>query len=485
MTGAPRLLRGVSQLVISELAIKVFNLGFFMLLARRLGAEGMGGWTYAFSFVSVFLYLFHFNLGTLFTREAAARPGHEQALLDRFLPLRVALGLAGLAALVPVAWALRAQAPPGLVMVFGAAVALGMVGDIYRAVFRARQRMAYEAGLNFLERALSSLLGAAALIAGWRLAGTAAAWSVGALVAAVAAVLLARRAGLHRPPSISLSGSGEILRQAVPLLLLGIFGTIYFRQDVLFLRWLRTEREVGLYGAAYRLFEMFVFLPGSLSLAYLPAAAAARGRSASEYRALFRRTLMLAFTLGCPLALGLAFRTGDVVRLLFGGQFGPSVAAARVLVWTLPFYFASTVQRSTLVVGRRQALPAVAVGVAIVINAALNLVLIPRMGILGAAWATLVTEILLVGIQGAFLAREVRLVDQLAPAGRPLLAAGGLAGVLWLARPLPVWWAAVLAVVAYVALGSMLRLWNAEEWRALAPVRPRGRPPETPPEPVP
>ncbi|MBI5837951.1 MAG: flippase [Candidatus Eisenbacteria bacterium] len=477
MSGAPRVLRSLGQLVASELAIKVFSLAFFMLLARRAGAEGLGSWTYAFTFVSLFLYLFNFALGTLYTREAAARPGAAQELLDRYLPLRLALLGAGIALLVPAACLLHRQASPWLVLVFGASLAMGMLGELFRAVFRARQRMGYEAGLNFLERAGSALLGAGALLLGFRLVGVAAAWSVGALAAALAAVALARRAGIRWPQRFELRDSSAVLRQALPLVLLGVFGSIYFRQDVLLLRWLRTEREVGLYGAAYRLFEMFVFLPGSLSLAYLPAAAAARSESLESLRKLFRRAMALSFSLGCPLALMAAFRTDEAVRLLFGAGFAESVPAAQVLVWTLPLYFANTVVRSTLIVGRPR-LPAVAVAAAIVANAALNLAWIPRMGITGAAWATLLTEVFLFLLQGVFVLRDLRVADLVAPLGPPVLACAGLAGVLWFGRGLSLWPALAVGAVAYAVLGTALRLWTPEEWRALLPggLRPESLP---------
>ena len=104
-------------------------------------------------------------------------------------------------------------------------------------------------------------------------------------------------------------------------------------------------------------------------------------------------------------------------------------------------------------------------------NAGLNLLLSPRIGFLGAAWATLLTEALLFGIQGGFVARRLVPMNLLAPLARPLLAAAGTAGVLWLTRSVALVPALLLAAAAHLGLGLALRLWSVEEWRALLPRR--------------
>ena len=474
MSATARLARNTGLLSVSELVTKAFTLTFFMLLARRLGVEGMGRWTYAFTFVSLFVNLFNFGLSTLFTREAAAHPERSVQLLGKFLPLRSVLALAALAVLWPVAWLARRGASPVLLLVFGAALAGSLVSDLLRSVFRARQRMQYDALLNIAERGLSSIFGSVALALGLGLLATAASWASGMLVALGLALLLARSQdslGAKGPTPREAAG---MLRQAAPLFLLGVLATLYFRQDVLLLRWLRSERETGLYSAAYRLLDMLVFLPGSLALAYLPAAAAARRESPAKFEALCRRALALTFSISVPLAVVLGFRAADVIRVLFGEQFAPAAPAARILCWTLVFFFANPVLGNTLIAGNLQRLPAVAVGLGVVFNAALNLVLIPRLGIVGAAWSTLITEGALFLVQGTFVARRLVPMNLLLPLLKPGLAGLGLAGLMWLLRGagLPV--ALGAALVGYLGLGLLLGLWHRSEWNALLPGRLRG-----------
>ncbi len=474
MRPGSRLARNVGLMSASEVVIKLFTLSFFMLLARRLGVEGMGRWTYAFTFVSLFMNFFNFGLAMLYTREAASRPEQAQSLLDRFLPLRLLLAGAGLALLIPVAMLGRKAASPLLVGVFGVALAGSLLSDLVRSVFRARQRMEYDAALNVAERGLASLMGVAALALGFHVLGTAAAWALGTLAAVGLAVFWTGKSGLRWQPRLDRAAAAAILKQAAPLFFLGVLATLYFRQDVLFLRWLRTEHELGLYGAAYRVIDMLVFLPGSMALAYLPAASSALAQSPDVFRALCRRSLAITFTLSVPLAVVLWFRADDVVRILFGPQFAGAAGAVRVLVGTLLFFFANPILGNTLIAGNLQKLPAISVGIGVVVNAGLNLFLIPRMGILGAAWATLLTEAMLFLVQGAFVVTRLVPMNLFAPMARPILAGAGLALVMWLLRGMPFFVALGLAVASYVGLGALLRLWSRSEFLALIPRRTGG-----------
>jgi O-antigen/teichoic acid export membrane protein len=251
-----------------------------------------------------------------------------------------------------------------------------------------------------------------------------------------------------------------------------MFGMMYFRQDILLLRWLlQSDEEVGLYAGAYRLLDTFTFVAGSLGMAFLPAATVAWQQSTATLRSLCQRILLLAFTLSIPLAVGLWFRAGDILHLLFGPQFAGSIPAARILVWTLVFFFANPIVGSTLIAGRRQAIPALAVGVGVLVNAGLNVLLIPRLGIVGAAWATLVTEALLFVIQTFSVLRMIAVLNPLAPILRPLVASLGMAGVLWLCRTWPLWTALVAGGASYALLAWPLGLWRANEWRTVWAVR--------------
>jgi O-antigen/teichoic acid export membrane protein len=82
-----------------------------------------------------------------------------------------------------------------------------------------------------------------------------------------------------------------------------------------------------------------------------------------------------------------------VVTTLFGSPFADGGKVLQILLLSVPFYVASQVLRSGLVVARRQWAIGLIFVIAVPLNVALNLYLIPRLGVFGAAYASLTTSI--------------------------------------------------------------------------------------------
>ncbi len=457
-TAGRRLARNTGVLVGAELLIKVFNLGFYALLSREMFSRGLGEWTYGLGLVTLYATLFNGGLGTLYTREAATSPERAGALLGRFVPLRLLLVAVALLGLAPLVWLQRGMGSPAFLYVLGVAPLASLIGESFRSVFRARQQLHFDAMLNLAERGISSGLALWAVLATHSLVWVASAWSAGSVVVALIAAVWIWRERIIGPLVWDFREMAGLMRRALPLFLLAVLGQLYFRQDVVILRALTSPETVGYYGAAYRLFEMFVFLPGSLTLAYLPAASLVRVTAPETFRGLVQQTLTLCFALSLPLSLFLAVRTPEVLRLLFGGGFDAAIPAARVVVWALTLYFSNSVLGHTLIAAQLQRIPAIAVACAVVANLSLNLVLIPRFGIVGAAWATVMSELLITAVQGVWVWRQLGGVNLRAMVGRPLLATAALGAVLLVGASWPLGAVALVGGGVYLGAAWSLQL---------------------------
>ncbi len=461
--------RNTGVMLWSEVLVKLFTLSFTIVFARSYGATGLGRWTYAWTVATLVMTVAHFGLATLFTRDAAARPSALQALLESFLPLRFVLVCAGLVASGVAAAFAHDPDTRMLLVVFAASLGVGYLAELFAAVFRAQQRLRRVAAINVVDRAVASLAGCAVALAGAPLVTTALVWSAAPAAAAALAWLWVRAGGTSWRLRWNVVSMRGILREAAPLFVLAAFGQIYFREDVLFLRWLGGDEMVGHYAAAYRVFEMFLFVPASLTSAYLPAAAAARARSNEEFHRVVEHALTLCAVFSVPLAVLLSTRAVDAIHLLFGDGFAVSVPAARVLAWTLVFYFANAVLAHTLISGRRQAIPAMSIVCATVVTAALNLLWIPRLGILAAALATLVTEALICAIYCGVVLRGLVPPRAVLRSTRPLLAGGAMLAVCVVLRAQPVWIVAPAACATYAVLVLALGIVRPGDVRALLP----------------
>jgi O-antigen/teichoic acid export membrane protein len=239
---------------------------------------------------------------------------------------------------------------------------------------------------------------------------------------------------------------------------------VFSQVDLVLLSSLRTTAETGLYGASRRLAEPLELISAGVGLSLLPVmsrvGAADKGRLARLYRKSVVSLLLVAF----PLAFFLMTFARPLVGLLFGPEFAPSAQALAVLGFYLPFIFVFHMGSCVFIALHRQKMNSLIWLGGLAMFFALNAVLIPTAGFLGASWTRLVTAAAVAGASVVIVRRH------LGPLGlRPVVAVFVLAAALTAAlrlgleaRPL----AAAGAFVALFGAGAIaLRVVTAEDVR--------------------
>ena len=158
-----------------------------------------------------------------------------------------------------------------------------------------------------------------------------------------------------------------------------------YRLDMFLVAYFLDVSAVGYYAIAVGIAERLWMIPNSLATVLFPRVAAIGGNSANHLTCkTSRHTLILVFALSLPL-IALA---KPVILLLFGPAFLPSV---KPLVFLLPGVIAlsfAKILTSDLAGRGRPEFGALAAFVSLAVNIPLNLFLIPRWGISGAAFAS-------------------------------------------------------------------------------------------------
>jgi O-antigen/teichoic acid export membrane protein len=132
---------------------------------------------------------------------------------------------------------------------------------------------------------------------------------------------------------------------------------------------------------------MAYFVPGVLATLFLPRLMASR-QNEPEYHRRVVDYLSASVVLALVVAIGL-WLTAPLLPLAFGSGYERSAEMLRVHAWAFIPYAVGVARTQILTVEDRLAANLSSVVLAVVINAALNLVWIPVHGGLGAAWATL------------------------------------------------------------------------------------------------
>ncbi len=479
--------RGTARLLTGLFAGKALDFALYLVLARGLGVEQFGRHMFGLSFTLLFSVIADLGVCTVFAREAARAPHAVPALLRTALLAKLALASATLIVAPGIAALTGAPlATLGLIGVFTMGMLINSAAVMFECLLKASGR-AGVAGLSIVAQGMTALAagvlmlglgagvmtGALAYLAGSIMhLATALAWSWPlwhpgaaapravlpetegsrddavaaalvveasddvALAATVATATGAPRSHAAAPFSEWVTSPFALMRESAPLALSGVFIAIYFRMDSVLLNVLEGPAAVGLYGSVYRFFEALVLVSAAYRSVLFPIMARSADGPPEALGVLCRKSfrVQLIFTVGVAVLVTVESRR--IVEVLLGPAYADAAPALAILMWALPAAFMLDTLLHLLAAQRRQIHTARAVAITAAFNVALNLILIPRWSILGAAAATVASELVCFALMFATFRRTVPGTG-LARAIRAPLAAG-IAAALAMAALAPV-----------------------------------------------
>jgi O-antigen/teichoic acid export membrane protein len=454
------------------MAARLIDAAFALVYLRLLGRADVGAYTFLVVFTTYLDTLVDFGLNALLAREIPREPSLARAALRAVSMLRLGLWLVGLPLVLIVYGPGREVAnltPEAAVagVVFYIALLPTVLAKSASGVLWGFERLDLTSAVSVLATALKTVIGATALFGGLGLIGLAGTSLVVNLVSAGALLGLLKLPAAAPPTALQT----KWLAQSWPLFVNQLLQGLFFKIDALLLPPLAGLSAAGVYGAAYRVSEGAGIVSSSFTLALFPRLARSDDL-ARAYRMGLRILLQVAF----PLAAGVALLAGPIIGVVGGREYLPdSAVALAILICYLPLSYANGLTQYVLIAAGRQRLLTAAFLGALAFNIAANFVLIPRFAYVGAAWVTVLSEVvLLVPFSRAarHVASSVSIVGEVR---YPLLATLLMAPVVW-------WLRDALHPLAAIVAGAVIypaALWavggiDDQQWhllRALMPER--------------
>jgi O-antigen/teichoic acid export membrane protein len=277
----------------------------------------------------------------------------------------------------------------------------------FYAIFQSFERMEYQS-IGAILGGLLLLTGAVILIA--RSAGVVAFAAIylisNALVLSYSFFISKRKFHLFKV-EVDLDFWGPTIRQALPFGLSSFFTTIYFWIDSLMLSLIQGNQAVGWYNAGYRLVFSLLFIPTVFSTAVFPAMSRFHISSRDSLQLMWKKFIRFMLVLSIPIAVGTTILAGRVVPLIFGDGYAPSVAVVQLLIWSLVFIFINATFVRLFESTNKQVVVTKITGLMVIVNIAINLVLIPKFSYVGASAAILITEFIALAILFFLADREL------------------------------------------------------------------------------
>jgi O-antigen/teichoic acid export membrane protein len=247
-------------------------------------------------------------------------------------------------------------------------------------------------------------------------------------------------------------GMLPVLKPALTIGLSLAMGLLNYNFDAVLLGFLRGPTFVGWYNAAYKLILVGLSVAITYFTGLFPALSRLYVENREEFRVLVRRSTELWLGFVVPLVVGGTFLADPVIRFLYGVAYANAAAPFKILVWSAALVVLRWVYMDSLRATGHQALDLRCAGTSAALNVGLNILLIPRFGMIGAASATTFADVVWFAMSYYYFRRAVLPHESFPSLRGPLIGGVAMGAALWF-TPLMDWpLRALLSLVIYLVV---------------------------------
>ncbi len=280
--------------------------------------------------------------------------------------------------------------------------------------------------------------------------------------------------------------------QALPIGIVLVFGFIYYKIDSLMLSLLKGMTDVGIYGTAYKLLEVLQTVPAMFLGAAFPLVTRYVTSGDERVQSAFQKQFDFLMLLAVPIVAGTFLLASPIIGFIagsrgaeflgastitFAGHAITSVTCLKILIFSVGIAFLSNLYSYMIVsLGRQRSMVAPVIGFAL-LNVVLNLVFIPRWSYLGAAGATLLTELIVFTCYFFITRRFIRLPLSLKSFVKIVVAGLVMSGAVFLLQKnnINLFVNILTAAVVYAGAVLALRAVTLEQIGEILRIKPNAR----------
>jgi len=361
-------------------------------VARYLGPERFGILNYSISFVALFSAFAKLGLDQIVIRNIVQQPERQ----DEFIGTSLALRLAGsIMLLIIVYCALRLTSATAYEQMLVMIIAFGQVFmsmEVLDFYFQSQVQGKYSGLAGSMGIFFSALSRITCILLELSLEWFAGAVVIEQVVKAIFLLFFYFRKKLSiRQWKIRFIVVGNLLKDSWPLILSGLVIMLYMRIDQVMIKEMLGNEEVGQYAAAVRISEAWYFIPVVITQALFPAILSAKKQGERLYYYRLQQLYDLVFWIAIAVALPMTFISDFIIILLYGTEYHMSGMVLSIHIWAGIFVSLGVASSKWLISENLQIFLTVNTMIGAIINFILNIVLIKKLGVIGASWSTLIS----------------------------------------------------------------------------------------------
>ena len=377
--------------------MNIMSLGLGMVLsvflARNFGDVAFGKYSFAIALTSFLATFIDFGLNQLIIREVSREKILSEKYVNNAMFIKIILSVFSFALIILI---INLSNYPDdtrmIIYILGIATIFTSFGQLFRAIFHAFEKMEYNSIITIIERMVVTIIGLCLMILGYSLVQMVLAYVIGGILDVIISLIITSKKFLKPHLEFDYTFCKRVMKSAIPFGINSIFIVIFVRISTIMLSSIAGDAAVGWYNAAVTLVLALSFIPSIILSAIFPLLSRSYITSAKSHNEIYIKIFRYLFIIAFPIGVGTTVLADKLILQIYGMQFTSSIIALQILIWWHVIGSVNWLLGTVLQSINKQKIFTISTALCAIINVICNLIIIPKMGYVGACISTIITE---------------------------------------------------------------------------------------------
>lgn len=403
-----RFLQNTGWMAFAQIYQMVISLFIGVISARYLGPTNYGTINYAASYISFFTIFCALGLEGIVVKDMISKREQEGIILGSGIAMRLIAGVLSMIAVCVIVYFLNPNDSVLLTVTFLQSIILPFNAfHLIDMWYQSKLNSKVSTIIRCISYTLMSLYKIYLLITGKSVEWFAFSTSLDSLLIALMFMLMYRRNGT-RKLKFDYNTSKELLLQSYHLIISTMMAVLYSQMDRVMIGKMMTQTDVGFYTAAATICNMWVFIPQAFANSARPVIMELKDKDSNMYIRRLKQLMGFIFWIGALFSIVFTVMADFIIHVLYGDAYTMAKGPLIILIWSTVFSSLSYPRSIWMICENKQNYTKYILIWGVILNLILNYYGIKYLGIIGAAIATLFTEIMTCIISPMFY-KEMRI----------------------------------------------------------------------------
>ena len=401
MSEVKTIFKNMSWLLISQIIASICAFIWTVLMARYLGVSKYGIFGFATSFTSILAVTVDLGINTHIIRHVATDYDSAPKYLGNAMPLKSIFGIGTMILTLIILILMKTdELTLTVTLLFAIEMIIKSFTSLLNGSFQAFEEGKYQGIGNTILHVILLIFILITMFTDFGLIGIAISYILANAIALTYAYYSFNKHITKPKFELDLEFCKEITILSIPFAVIGLLYTIYYSIDIVMLTNMVGSYASGIYNATYKLISVLTLFYSVYTAVIFPVMSRFFNDDESMLLISFEKSIKYLMFVIIPLAIATVLYSTDIIQLIYGHKYDAASSVLSILIWTVCLLFISGAANSLLNASHKEVAVTKIYAIAAIFNIALNFILIPYLTYNGAAITTVLSDLLIVIIQG-------------------------------------------------------------------------------------